>query len=280
MNYVEVRGARIRYHETGDQDAPPVVLLHGIGRSLEDWLPQHPELDPDHRVIGIDLPGFGLSQRMPRPATLDSLADGVWATLDTLGVGGPVHLMGNSLGGAVSMRMLVDEPARVATLTLANSAGFGREVTFALRMLAVPLLGRPLLGRIDPRVARRVERSLFADRALVTDKRVAMAVKIGRQPDFAATYLEVARALGGFRGIAERWRSELLKRVAEHPRPTMVVWGERDLILPSTHLTAAQAALPHAQSHLFADTGHMPQLERPAEFAALVRPMLASVRAT
>ncbi|HEX8931121.1 MAG TPA: alpha/beta fold hydrolase, partial [Actinomycetota bacterium] len=139
------------------------------------------------------------------------------------------------------------------------------------RILAVPLLGRPLLGRIDPRTARRIESSLFADRALVTEERVRMAVRIARQPDFAAVYLEIARALGGFRGIAPRWRSSLLSRVAQVPKPTLIVWGERDLILPATHLAAARAALPHARSHLFPQTGHMPQLERPEEFAALVR---------
>jgi 2-hydroxymuconate-semialdehyde hydrolase len=271
MNYVDVRGSRIRYASSGDPAAPPVVQLHGIGRSLEDWLPQHPLLSPDHRVISLDMPGFGLSQRLPEPATLGSLADGVWATLDALGETRPVHLMGNSLGGAVSMRMLVGSPGRVSSLTLVNSAGFGREVTFALRVLAVPFLGRPLLGRIDPRTARRIERSLFADRSLVTDERVRMAVQIAQQPDFAAVYLEIARALGGFRGIAPRWRSSLLADLAAVPKPTLIVWGERDLILPATHLTAARAALPHAQSHLFRNTGHMPQLERPKEFAALVR---------
>ena len=271
MSWVDVRGSRIRYVASGPAEAPPVVMLHGIGRSLEDWEPQRELLDPDHRVITIDMPGFGLSQRLPSPTTLDSLAEGVWATLDAVGETRPAHLMGNSLGGAVAMRMLVDDPARVLTLTLANSAGFGKEVTFALRLLAVPFLGRPLLGRIDPRVARRVERSLFFDRAHVTDERVAMAVQCGRQPDFATVYLETARALGGFRGIAARWRADLLPRVA--------VWGDRDLILPATHLPAATAALPHARSHLFADTGHMPQLERPAEFAALARPLLAEVNA-
>ncbi|SNY66351.1 alpha/beta fold hydrolase [Paractinoplanes atraurantiacus] len=274
MNYVEVHGSRIRYHATGPADGPAVVLLHGIGRSLEDWLPQHDRLT-EHRVISLDMPGFGLSQRLPARTTLTCLAEGVWATLDALGVTDPVHLMGNSLGGAVAMQMLVDDPARVTTLTLVNSAGFGKEVTFALRMLAIPFLGRPLLGRIDPRVAKRVERSLFADRALVTQERIAMAVRIGRQPDFAAVYLEIARALGGFRGIAPRWRAELLNRVVRNPRPTLILWGDRDLILPSVHLSAARAALPHAQSHLFPDTGHMPQLERPDEFARLVKPLLA-----
>jgi pimeloyl-ACP methyl ester carboxylesterase len=279
MNYLDVRTARIRYHESGDPSAPPVVLLHGIGRSLEDWAAQHPLLDPDHRVISIDLPGFGRSGRMPAPTTLAVLADGVWATLDALGETRPVHLMGNSLGGAVSMQMLVDDSARVSTLTLVNSAGFGREVTIALRMLAVPGLGRRLLSRIDHRSAPRLERTLFADRAMVTPERVALAIELSRRPDFAAVYLEVARALGGFRGIAPRWRNELLPRVAEHAKPTLLVWGDRDRILPATQLAAARHAFPEASWHLFPNTGHMPQIERPAEFAALVRPLLAQVPA-
>lgn len=271
MNHVEVAGARVRYHESGDPSAPPVVQLHGIGRSLEDWLPQHPLLATDHRVISVDMPGFGLSQRLPVPVTLGSLSDGVWQTLDALGETRPVHLMGNSLGGAVAMQMLVDDPARVSALTLAGSAGFGREVTFALRLLSVPLLGRRLLSRIDPRMARRVERTLFVDGSLVTEERVRMAVEIARQPDFAAVYTEIARALGSFRGVAPRWRTELLTRVRRTPKPTLVVWGEHDLILPAAHLSAARDALPHARTYLFPETGHMPQLERPEAFAELVR---------
>ncbi len=279
MNYLDVRGSRIRFHETGDPAAPPVVLLHGIGRSLEDWALQHSRFDDAYRVISIDMPGFGLSQRFPATTTLPVLADGVWATLDTLGETRPVHLMGNSLGGAVSMTMLASAPERVTTLTLVNSAGFGKEVTWALRILAVPGLGRQMLRHIDPRTAPRVERTLFRDRALVTPERVEMAIRIARQPDFAPVYLEVAKALGGFRGVAAAWRAALLASLAEVDLPTMILWGERDMILPSHHLAAARAAFPHAKSHMFPDTGHMPQIERPDEFAGLVRPMLASVRA-
>jgi pimeloyl-ACP methyl ester carboxylesterase len=279
MTYVTVRDARIRYEQTGDPAAPPVVLLHGIGRSLEDWSAQHPLLSDDHRVIAVDMPGFGLSRRLPESTTLTSLSDGVWATLDALGETRPVHLMGNSLGGAVSMQMLVDEPARVSTLTLVNSAGFGKEVTFALRVLAVPGVGRQLLSHIDRRTAPRIERSLFAAREMVTAERIEMAIRVARQPDFAPVYLEIARALGGFRGIAPRWRSELLPRVARHGKPTLLVWGDRDQVLPVAHLAAARVAFPEAQWHLFPGTGHMPQIERPEDFAQLVRPLLAQVRA-
>jgi len=212
--------------------------------------------------------------RHPAPTSLVTLSDGVWATLDALGETRPVHLMGNSLGGAVSMQMLVDEPGRVSTLTLVNSAGFGKEVTFALRMLAIPGMGRTLLSRIDHRTVPRIERNLFAERAMVTPERIEMAIRIAQQPDFAPVYLEIARALGGLRGIAAGWRSELLPRVARHDKPTLVVWGDRDHILPCAHLAAARAALPNARWHLFERTGHMPQIERPAEFAELVRPLL------
>jgi len=223
------------------------------------------------------MPGFGLSQRFSSITSLESLADAVWQILDALEVEQPVHLMGNSLGGAVAMRMTAGRPARVRTLTLVNSAGFGRTVTAALRVLAVPGLGRPLLRRMaDPRIARRTERAIFFDRALVTPERIATAVKIARQPDFAAVYLEAARALGGLGGVASKWRRALLPRVAELGKPTLLVWGERDLILPSAHLAAARRAFPEARSHLFPDTGHMPQLERPDEFAQLVSPLLTA----
>ena len=279
MSYVTVRDARIRFEQTGDPEAPPVVLLHGIGRSLEDWSAQHELLRADHRVIAVDMPGFGLSQRHPGSTTLATLSDGVWATLNAIGETRPAHLMGNSLGGAVAMRMLVDDPARVSTLTLVNSAGFGKEVAFALRMLAIPGVGRQLLTHIDRRTAPRLERTLFADRAMVTPERIEMALKIARQPDFCAVYLEIARALGSFRGIAAGWRSELLPRVARHGKPTLLVWGDRDHILPAAHLAAAREAFPAAEWHLFERTGHMPQIERPAEFAQLVRPLLAQVTA-
>ena len=271
-----VRGARIRVRCSGAQDRPPLLLLHGIGRSLEDWDAQHDRLAGDHRVISVDLPGFGLSDPPPGRVTLAALADGVAATVDALGEHRPLHVMGNSLGGAVAMRMLAAAPARIATLTLVNSAGFGKEVTAALRILAVPGLGKPLLRRIDARSAYRIERSLFHDRAHVTPERVDLAVRVAARPHNARVFLEAARDLGTFRGVRASWRQTLLGQVAAQAKPTLIVWGERDLILPAAHLAAARAAFPHAQTHLFPDTGHLPQIERADDFADLVRPFLAA----
>jgi pimeloyl-ACP methyl ester carboxylesterase len=273
-----VRGARIRVRCSGDPDRPPLLLLHGIGRSLEDWDPQHDRLADDYRVISLDLPGYGLSTAMG-PSTLAALADGVAETVDVLGEQRPVHVMGNSLGGAVAMKMLAVAPSRIATLTLVNSAGFGKEVAWVLRILAVPGLGGPLLRRMDPRAARRVERMQFHDRAYATQERVDFAVRVAARPDNARVFLGTARDLGGFRGVRAPWRETLLAQVAAHPKPTLLVWGDRDLILPAKHLAAARAVFPQARSRMFANTGHMPQIERADEFADLARSFLEAYSA-
>ncbi|SCL73009.1 Pimeloyl-ACP methyl ester carboxylesterase [Micromonospora citrea] len=261
--HVTVDGRRVCHRVDGD--GPPVVLLHGIGRSLRDFTELHERLADRFRVHSVDLPGHGGSLPMARPHTLPALAEFVGRYLDVVGVDRPAHLVGNSLGGAVAMRLAASEPGRVATLTLVNSAGFGREVTMALRLLALRPLGRLML-RPSRWAARRVVLSLFHDPAFATADRVAHALEIARLPYTARVMLETAHHLGTFRGVSPQWREDLLGEVERLDIPTFVVWGDRDLILPATHLDAARARLPSARTHLFRDCGHMPQIECADEF--------------
>ncbi|MET7967245.1 alpha/beta fold hydrolase [Micromonospora sp. NPDC005305] len=265
---LRVAGRRVRCRITGD--GPPVVLLHGIGRTMEDFADVHAGLARDHRVLAMDLPGHGGSAPLDERHSLPTLAAAVADFLDAAGVAGPAHLVGNSLGGAVAMRLAADAPHRAASLVLVNSAGFGREVTFALRLLALRPLARLLL-RPHPAVARRTERAIFHDPAYVTEARITTALAAARQPHAARVLLEVVRSLGTFRGVRPEWRAELLDAVAALGLPALVVWGDRDLILPAAHFSFARSRLPGARGHLFRDTGHMPQIERAAEFEALVR---------
>ncbi|MGW5083238.1 alpha/beta fold hydrolase [Micromonospora echinospora] len=267
-----VDGRRVRCRISGD--GPPVVLLHGIGRTLDDFAALHTALARDHLVLAVDLPGHGGSAPLDGPHTLPALAGAVARFLDVAGVTGPAHLVGNSLGGAVAMRLAVDAPGRAASLALLNSAGFGREVTVALRLLAIRPLA-PLLLRPHPRIVRRSERAIFYDPSYVTDERIAAALAVAGQPHAARVMLELVRDLGTWRGVRPRWRAELLDAVAALDLPTLLVWGDRDLILPAAHLAYARSRLPHARSHLFRDTGHMPQIERTAEVEALLRELWA-----
>ncbi|MEV0005403.1 alpha/beta fold hydrolase [Micromonospora sp. NPDC050980] len=263
-----VAGLPMRCRITGD--GPPVVLLHGIGRTLDDFTALHTALARDHRVLAVDLPGHGGSTPLDGPHTLPALAGAVAGFLDAAAVVDPAHMVGNSLGGAVAMRLAADAPHRVADQALLNSAGFGREVTVALRLLAVRPLARLLL-RPHPAIVRRTERAIFFDPAHVTDERVATALTVARQPHAARVMRELVRDLGTWRGVRPGWRAELLDAVAALDLPTLLVWGERDLILPAAHLDHARTRLPRARAHLFRDTGHMPQIERTADLESLLR---------
>lgn len=265
---VVVAGRRVRYRVSGD--GPPVLALHGIGRSLDDFTEQHDLLDDAFRVHSVDLAGFGGSDPLPGRSTLPGLTDAVAGFLDAVGETRPAHVIGNSLGGAVAMLLALRHPDRVRSLVLVDSAGFGSEVTVALRVLALRPLGRLLL-RPSRAGARRVERAIFRDPRYVTEARVARAFEFARRPHGARVMLELCRALGTFRGVRGPWRDAVLSATAAAAVPTFVVWGSHDLVLPASHLEAAKARLPHARTHLFPDTGHMPQIERAEEFAQLVR---------
>ncbi|MHA7210867.1 alpha/beta fold hydrolase [Arthrobacter sp. MDT1-65] len=275
--YLSVNGIRVRYRDAGVQEGPPVLLLHGIGRSLEDWEGLYGRLAADHRVISMDLPGFGLSERTEGRYSLESLARFVIAALDLLGEHRPLHVVGNSLGGAIALKISALEPERVRSLVLANSAGFGKEVTIALRVIAIRPLARRLLKDKSRKVAYRTERALFYDKKFVTDERLDRAQEVSRNPGRDDVLIAVASHLGTFRGVRRRWRTQLLRTVAAQHKPTLVVWGDEDRILPASHLEHARAVFPHAEFHLFEKTGHMPQIEREEEFDALVRRFIRGV---
>ncbi|WP_445442761.1 alpha/beta fold hydrolase [Clavibacter sp. km1a] len=271
---LDVGDRRVRHRVTGTGD--PVLLLHGIGRSLEDWDEQHARLSAHHELHSLDLPGFGWSDPVAGPTTLESLADALPAYLDAAGVRGPVAVVGNSLGGAVAMTLATRHPDRVRALVLADSAGFGRQVTVGLRMLAFDPLAT-LLMRPTPGNSRRSTRTIFHDPALTTVERVRHAQELSARPSHAATMLDVARDLGTVRGVSSRWRRPLVEGVREWGLPVLAVWGARDRILPPSQLAAVARELPDARTRLIPDCGHMPQIERPDLFAELVEDFLASL---
>jgi pimeloyl-ACP methyl ester carboxylesterase len=86
---------------------------------------------------------------------------------------------------------------------------------------------------------------------------------------------ETALALGSFRGVKAQWRRELADAVVRTPRPTLIVWGARDRIVPARHVIEAKRIYPHAEVHLLPGAGHMPQIECPDTFADILLPFLA-----
>ena len=282
---VEVGGVPLRVRISGPADGTPVLLIHGIARSLEDWTETQGLLAAEHRVISTDLPGFGFSRKGRERPSLPGFARAMAGLLDAVGVTGPAHVMGNSLGGAVSMTLAVDHPGRVASLTLVNSVGFGSDANISLAPMAyAALAGLPgLESTFRPRAREagiQAIRDIFFDPSFATEERLREAGRLARQPDYRTTFLGMGAKLGApLVGVRAGWRRDLLARVEASGIPVLVVWGDADKILPAHHYDAARVALPHAQGRLFADTGHMPQIEKAAEFAELVTAFVADVQA-
>jgi pimeloyl-ACP methyl ester carboxylesterase len=272
--FLSVRGRRTRYVISGD--GPPVVLLHGIGRSLEDWSEVLHRLAEAHTVYSVDLAGFGESERLGTPTDLPSLARAVADFLDEAGETRRIRLVGNSLGGAVALQTTALFPDRVVALVLVDSVGFGSGVTPALRILGVPGLGRLLL-RPTRILAGPRARSVFYDHSLATQERIDLLQRLSRRPGASDVFLETARSLATWRGIRPEWRRELIAKVAALDLPVLLLWGSEDRILPPRQLEHARKAFPDAESHFFPRTGHMPQLERPDEFFEIVDKFLKQV---
>ena len=270
---IEVDGHRVGLTTSGD--GPPLVLLHGIGRDREDWHAVRPALAQHFTAYAIDLEGFGDSEAWDGSVSLVSMARMVRRTLAAVGEHRPLRLVGNSMGGAVALRMTADDPAAVAGLVLISPAGFGRDAAFGLRLLTVPVVGTALLALDSSPAALRLRArrpdQYLEERALAT----ASSLRL-RRAAMRRQYLQVIHDLGGWRGIHEDWRAEVLQALADAGVPTLVLWGDRDTVLPYAHLASVQASVPHARVEPLPGLGHMPQLEQPERVARLIDEFLAA----
>ena len=268
---IPVLGRFMRVRIAGDPSKPTVLMLHGVTRSLDDWDLQFDELADQFHLIAPDMPGYGWSAPHPDGAGLAALARGVGELLDVLDLRDPVHVVGNSLGGAVTMTLLTQRPELVASMTLLDPAGFGSEVTPLLRLLGIPVIGKIAATTASLPSAIIQERLVYTDKSFATRKRIQHALTIARETNAGLTSWRTVAELGSFfSGVSAQWRTELLTAVAEYDRPMLVVWGDNDKVLPPSHLAAAAIALPKARTTLIPGIGHMPHIECAPECAALI----------
>jgi pimeloyl-ACP methyl ester carboxylesterase len=154
-HHIDVGGLPTRYPRAGTT-GPPLVLLHGAGDNALDWQWVMPTLARTRRVYAVDLPGSGDSVKPDVDYSPAFIIQFLSAFLDALEVE-RAAVVGNSLGGLVGLRLALSEPSRVSALGLVSSAGLGREVTYALRSLALPGNGKLAVawGKRPPGAAQR-----------------------------------------------------------------------------------------------------------------------------
>lgn len=258
MARAEVDGIQLYYEEAGS--GTPLVLLHGLGSSTEDWEYQIPEFSKHYRVIAMDLRGFHRSPHGDGALSIPRFASDVWSLLRKLGVD-RFYLVGHSMGGAIALQLAVNHSTAVTKMVIANSVPSFQPQTFKqyfevwYRQILMRLLGPVRLAKIG------------AQRMYPGDHQEALREKsIQRGSRNGPSYLESLKAL-------TRW--SVLNRLQDLRMPVLVLAAEHDYFTREDMVQFAHA-LPKGRFHLFPGTHHGLPLEVPELFNPAVLKFLAS----
>jgi pimeloyl-ACP methyl ester carboxylesterase len=258
----DVHGTSIAWSEMGSGE--PLVLIHGFQDTHRVWAKVAPLLADDFRVLMIDLPGSGLSERPDAPYTLTWYADMVIAWMDAVGLE-HAHICGHSFGGGIAQWMLLDGRNRIDRLALLAPGGLGREVGIWLKYATFPVLG----SRLTPLVVRRVIPMLMRFVPGIFGNRDTDEIKhFVKMMDIPGTHMAFQRSVEGVINLSGQYMQtkHRASEIAELP-PTALFWGENDPILPVKHGRSMMAQSTGITLTMYPECGHFPQLDIASTFA-------------
>jgi pimeloyl-ACP methyl ester carboxylesterase len=270
--YIKVGNHRTRYWALGDKGTT-VILIHGLCVSADIWMHNIEALAKEHRVFVPDLVGFGRSDEPESSFSPSDYTCFLDDFMDILNLE-KVNLVGQSLGGGIALNYAIQFPQKVNKLVLAGSAGLGREVVWTLRLKSIPFLGE----LISVRSRKGVELSFklaVCNQALITKDFVELYYEFFSQPRFQKFSLRIVRSIINIRGARDEVLAPIQDNLDRVTQPTLIIWGEKDRVLPLKHAYHARERLPNARLEIFEGCGHIPFFERAEEFNHLVLDFLA-----
>jgi len=242
----------LRYARRGE-GGDAVLLVHGFGGDLDNWLFNIDALAAKTTVYALDLPGHGQSVKAVPENGLFGLAKVLLGFMDALAIE-RAHLVGHSMGGAISMLAALGAPQRVQSLTLIDSAGLGSEIN------ADYLAG--FVSASSRRELKPVVEQLFADPKLVSRQLLEDLLRYKRLDGVAAA----------LNTIASQFQADGKQRTVQAPKlegfdgPILVIWGEADRVIPAAHANALEGAM----IEIIPGAGHMAQMEKASRVNELI----------
>ncbi len=265
--------ARVSYFDAGPREAPAVVLIHGLQDEADSWRHVFAPLSEKHRVVALDLPGFGRSDKTQRRYTVQFFADAVLELMDALGIH-YATLIGNSLGGIIAETIALQHAARCQRLVLVDGT---------IAIVKRPATNRGLLTQLLflSRMDKRNFELLRPNHQLAYDTLLPYYASLPAMPQADRDFL--------FQRVNERVWDEpqrlaslsvqqhlprfiigegrrLVKRIPTMPVPAQIVWGECDNILSIENGEARAAMQAGAKISVIAGAGHLPHQEQPRAF--------------
>src|ERR1700730_11054045 len=264
---VTVLGFKLHYLQAGN--GAPVVLLHGLGGDGSRWQPNIAPLAQDFHVFALDQIGFGQSDKPLANYHTGMLAEFLVDFLKAVGVA-RASLVGNSMGAGVALYTAVTYPDKVDRIVLADGGGFRDPNAQPAPPTAEALRRRQLQNSVTRQETRDFFNILFHDKSLVTDKMVDEQLAMRLRSAFTITRIQES----GEKGIASLTEAQ----VRAVRTPTLIVWGKYDELANPAGADRLEKTIPGAKKVIIDNCGHLPQLEKAAEFNQLVRQFLQAAR--
>jgi pimeloyl-ACP methyl ester carboxylesterase len=275
MPEVELHGTRVSYHHLGE--GPAILLVHGITSSSRTWRAVMEGLAERHTVVAPDLLGHGRSGKPRGDYSLGAYASGLRDLIAVLGIR-KVTVVGHSLGGGIAMQFAYQFPERLDRLALVDSGGLGEEVSLALRAatlpgaeFVLPFLFSPVTRTVGRLAGRALGR--LGLRASANVRGLAEGLDSLADAEARRAFVHTARSVIDARGqrVDARNRLYLSENV-----PTMLIWGDRDRIIPHHHGHHAHELMPHSRLEVFPGAGHFPFNDDPERFVAVISDFIAT----
>ncbi len=272
VSFASVDGVGVAYVDMGPRADTAVVLIHGLGENSGFWEHNMAALAQQRRVLAIDLPGYGRSDKPELDFSMAYYADVVDQVLQQAGVRRAV-LVGHSMGGQVSLTWALRHPERMAGLILAAPAGIETfdegEAAFLRSAVSTDLY----MNQTEDQIRSTYQNNLFFSWRPEYETLIKERVRLGRSPEFKAYAWAVVK------GIHAMLDGPVYDQLGAIQAPVLVLFGYQDALIPNPFLHGGEpreigeravGAIPHAELEMIDEAGHMLQYERPERFNAAV----------
>ncbi len=261
QRWVKIDGRQINLVELGD--GSPIIFIHGLSGCWQNWLENIPAAARHHRVVAVDLPGFGASQTPRLPISIPGYAETFVSLCHALEID-TATVVGNSMGGFIAAELAISHPPLLDRLVLVDAAGLSTEEMHRRPLYTLAHLARSSgFSQLTatPAVAKRPGL-----------RRLALGL-VARHPERFSADLSRAILAGGGKdaspeALAFLSHHSIRDRLNQIRSPTLIIWGENDRLVPVADAFELKSLIPDAQLIVFPDTGHVSMIERPERFNA------------
>ena len=272
LHRIDIGGARnVNYAEMGPESGKALLLVHGLSGAWQNWLENVPHFARDHRVVAMDLPGFGQSPMPDWEISVEAYGRFIYEFCDALGIR-TCTIVGNSMGGFISAEAVTHQPERFEKLVLISAAGISHvrmrrqpaEVAARMGIATAPMTIRLFdRGLRRPGLRRALFGGLFHAPQLL---RTELLYEFFHNGTGKPGVLPAVRGLIGY---------DILDRLEDVEVSTLIVWGRNDHIVPPNDASGYGQRLRNSSTVIFDKTGHVPMAERPVRFNRVLETFLA-----